>query len=318
MNSAISSVSLRNSDKVTNRRLLQVLLPLSVAKRLMGRRRFRTLRDAQCKGNLVSVPLTNASHIGGAAHNGNAALKRWLRTTLVGLTLAAAQPALALCPFHIGPSGAPSGTATTDGLLFLRFSQDFVGPDAVVGAALPGSVAPDVITFIRINRAALDVDGDRFITEFDMMVITRYLFGFRGDALVRDLPTRKDAQRVGGAAIQSFIDGGCLAPSADPRINVWNAMNAQLAQGTAGGIEAAKQYMTPTAIDNYGAALTLIAERLPALIDSYGPMMMVNNADRFADYLIAIPVPYSPVGEKLIHVVTFLKTDDGRWLIDTM
>lgn len=245
-------------------------------------------------------------------------LIRWASLATFGLMCTVAQPALALCPFHVGPSGAISGTATTDGLLFVRFSQGFVGPQAVVGAAPSGSVAPDVLAFIQKNGAALDVDGDLFVSSFDMMVITRYMLGFRGDSLVADLQARANSTRVGGAAIQAFIDGGCVPPSADARINVWNAMNAQLALGTPAGVEAAKRYMTGTAIENYGTALALIAPRLPTLIASYGPMVMINNADRFADYLLAVPVPESTTNEKSVHVVTFLKLADGRWLVDAM
>ena len=247
-----------------------------------------------------------------------AKLKRWACLTTFGLMSTFAQPVLALCPFHVGPSGAISGTATTDGLLFLRFSQGFVGPEAVVGAAPSGSAAPDVLAFIQKNGAALNVDGDQFITEFDMMVITRYLFGFRGEALVVDLPTSANATRVGGAAIQAFIDGGCVAVSADPRINVWNAMNAKLALGTPAGIEAAKQYMTPTAVENYGTALLLIASNLFPLIASYSPLVPMSAEGDYAHYLVGVPVPGSLNGEYQVHVITFLKMDDGSWRVDTM
>lgn len=244
-------------------------------------------------------------------------MSAWLRFACATLFCALAQHAVALCPFHAGPGGAISGTATTDGLLFLRFSQGFVGPEAVVGAAPSGSAAPDVLAFIQKNGAALDVDGDHFITEFDMMVITRYLFGFKGEALVVDLPTRANATRVGGAAIQAFIDGGCPT-SNDPLIQIWAAMTAQLAKGTHAGITAAMQYMTDTAKQNYSAALLAIQGDLPVLAYSFSELLPLTVGDGYAQYWVSVPVDGSTTEEYSVHLVTFLRAHDGTWLIDSM
>ena len=192
-----------------------------------------------------------------------------------------------------------------------------MGSEAVVGAAPSGSAAPDVLAFIQKNGAALDVDGDRFITEFDMMVITRYLFGFRGEALVADLPTRANATRVGGVAIQAFIDGGCPT-SNDPLIQIWAAMTAQFAKGTPAGIEAGKQYMTDTAQSNYGAALVALTTELPAMMASFSSLLPLLIEDRHAQYWVSVPVEGSQTGERSVHLITFLRTFDGKWLVDAM
>lgn len=246
-----------------------------------------------------------------------AAMKRGLCIATIGAVCALAQPALALCPFHVGPSGAPSGTATTDGLLFLRFSAGFSGPDAVVGAAPAGSAAPDVLAFIQKNGAALNVDGDQFISSFDMMVITRYLLGFRGDALVADLQPRANSTRIGGTAIQAFIDGGCPT-SPDPLIQIWTAMTAQLAKGTPEGIEAAKQYMTDTAQNNYVGALVALTTELPTMMSSFSSLIPLLIEDRHAQYWVSVPLEGSQTGERSVHLITFLRTFDGKWLIDAM
>lgn len=228
-----------------------------------------------------------------------------------------AMPSAALCAFNADGVGSPAGVGTSDGLLFMRFSVGLAGTSLSQGTAVQSTV-PDLLGHIQRNGPSLDMDGDQFVTDVDTTVIARYLFGFRGEALIAGLTIAADAPRRTGAAIQSFIDGGCLVLTPDPRINVWNAMNAQLAQGTSAGIEAAKQYMTPTAVENYGTALLLIAQSLPSLIASYSPLNAFTVGENYADYLVAVPVPGSLSGEREVHVITFLRMDDGTWRVDTM
>jgi len=238
---------------------------------------------------------------------------------VAGVVLGASGNSYAACQFNADKRGVSTGTATTDGLLLLRTLMGLSGPARSTNAVHPGGTDSDVADYLLATGLGLDVDGDKAISEVDIFVVTRYLFGFRGDALVAGLTVPIAATRKTGTDIQAFLDNGCVdGPNPNVGVLVWNAMNVELARGTAAGVTAARQYMTDTAIENYAAALTSIAADLPGLISTYSPLTPRVVERDYADYWLSVPVIGSSTGERLVHLVTFLRMPDGTWLVDAM
>ena len=225
----------------------------------------------------------------------------------------------AVCLFDADKHGAATGTATTDGLLLLRTLRGLSGPARSTNAVHPGATDGDVANYLQATGLGLDIDGDGVISEVDIFVVTRHLLGFRGDALIGGLTIPTLATRKTSAELQNFLDNGCVeGPNPNVGVLVWNAMNLELARGTAAGITAAQQYMTDTAVENYSAALNSIAADLPTLISSYSPLVPRVVERDYADYWLSVPVIGSSSGQRLVHLVTFLRMPDGTWRVDAM
>jgi hypothetical protein len=227
------------------------------------------------------------------------------------------------CPFNVDQSSAAnSRRATTDGLIFIRYALNLPSTTPPVGGATenPSLTSAQVTAHMSTNAAALDIDGDGRFTAFDAQIIARYLLGFRGGALLGTLEQPDFAKRYGVSALASYIDGGCNPANdpIDPRIAVWNAMNAQLALGTVAGIDGAKQYMTDTAVANYTDMLTAMVSTLPAVVASYSVIIPRQVGSDYAEYWVSRPLVGGTVGERLVHPITFVKTSDGSWRIDGM
>jgi hypothetical protein len=242
---------------------------------------------------------------------------------LIALTCAThlhAQTA-ANCPFNVDQSSAAnSRRATTDGLIFIRYALNLPSVNPPVTSATENATltSAQVATHMATNAAALDIDGDGKFTTFDAQIIARYLVGFRGTTLAGDLAAPEFAKRFGSAAFQQYIDSGCNSANdpSDPRIAVWNAMNAKLALGTTTGINDAKVYMTDTAVDNYTAALTSIVGDLPAIVASYSPIIPRIVSGDYAEYWVSRPLAGSATGEREIFTVVFLRMGDGGWRVE--
>ena len=104
-------------------------------------------------------------------------------------------------PLDIDSDG--SASALTDGLLALRILFDFTGPALTNGAvgAFCARCAPSTIEAYLAELEVLDVDGDATASPLtDGVLILRFLFGFRGDALtsgaVGEACTRCDATAI--------------------------------------------------------------------------------------------------------------------------
>ncbi len=101
----------------------------------------------------------------------------------------------------------PAYAATTDGLLVLRYLLGLNG-DALTANALGTGATRDaagVITYLDGARWMLDVDDDGLYgLDTDALLILRYLFGFRGEALVTGA-VGADAGRSTAAAIEAFL-----------------------------------------------------------------------------------------------------------------
>jgi hypothetical protein len=127
-------------------------------------------------------------------------------------------------------------------------------------------------------------------------------------------------KRFGAMALRNYIDGGCTGSNdaPDPRLAVWAAMKAQLALGTAAGINGAKQYMTDTAIANYAPAFVAVMGDLPAVVASYSPIIARQITADYAEYWVSRPVGASTIGARSVYIITFLRTQDGTWRVDAL
>lgn len=196
---------------------------------------------------------------------------RLLATLLVASGLSTVSSlAHAACPFNPDGAGTAAGTATTDGLRFIRYALGAtagsgLGANATEGTALPAAVASYIAD--ATNNAAIDIDGNGQFEPRDAMVIARYLMGFRGLALGVGLPDAQFANRFDGTAFQTYINAGCsnLSDKPDPRAVVWNAMNAALVAGNAA---TAKTYLTGLGVANHGAAIDSLLNQMPAIVAS--------------------------------------------------
>jgi hypothetical protein len=247
-------------------------------------------------------------------------LKRISRTLVTTSMLCIVMMSHAVCPFNPDGAGNTSGTATTDGLLFVRYALNMtsgamLGANATQGAATPATIAAYIAD--PVNKAALDIDGDGKFSINDATTIARYMFGIRGDVLAAGLTPVEFAKRYGGRALQSYIDNGCtgLNDLPDPRVQSWNAMNAALVSGN---ITTAKTYLTTDADLTLGASMMQLNTQFPGIVSSYSPLIPgVVRAD-YAEYWVSRPLAGSTTGERSLFVVIFLLSPDGTWRIDSM
>ena len=143
---------------------------------------------------------------------------KWLAG--VALTLAALTAAVPLsqahaqaanCPLAVVGVGSPRGSV--DGALLTRFALGIRGP-ALYNRLNAGLDLSDAEGNVGTTLARLDVDGDGAFTQVDATVLSRYLFGFSGNALTAGLAISSAATRKTGAEMQGFINGGCVAAAA--------------------------------------------------------------------------------------------------------
>ncbi len=226
----------------------------------------------------------------------------------------------AVCPFNADQQGIAGGTATSDGLLFIRYALGLtsgaaLGANATQGGALPAAIAGYIAN--PTNNAAIDIDGDGKFSNGDALVIARYLFGFRGDTLAAGVAPVEFAKRYGGRALQAYIDNGCtgLNDLPDPRVQTWNAMNSAL---VAGNVTNAKTYLTPNGATTVGGAMDALIAGMPAIVATYSELIPKNVSENYAEYLVVRPVPGSASGEKSLHFVIFIRMLDGSWKVDSM
>ncbi len=243
-----------------------------------------------------------------------------LRRVLVLVVLGAPVYANAVCPFNVDLSPSATSTrATTDGLLFLRYALGLPSSSPPVASASenPSLTPTQVATFIDSNKTALDVDGDGRFTVFDSQVIARYLVGFRGERLSTGLTTFDFGTRYGGAALQTYIDNGCIGQNdlPDPRATTWNSMNAAL---VAGNTALAKSYLTQNGLANLGPPIDSLASRMAQIVGSYSALGASLVEDDYAEYVVSRPIPGSTTGELQVFIVVFLRGPNGNWLIDAM
>jgi hypothetical protein len=224
------------------------------------------------------------------------------------------------CPFNLDQSSAGSvRRATTDGLLFIRYALNLPSTTPPVSRATENAslTSAQVAAHMSTNAIALDIDGDNVFSAFDAQVIARYLLGFRGANLAIDLPEREFAKRFTGEEYQQYIDNGCTAlVGSDPRIQVWNAMNAALVANNAA---LAKTFLTGNANENHGPVFDALIAEMPTIIASYSELVPRYAGGNYAEYWLSRPVAGSTTGDRYVHIVIFMRDPgNGLWKIDSM
>jgi hypothetical protein len=161
--------------------------------------------------------VTNASGIASCSLILNTAGDLVLSATFAGggqfLPSSASTSFLVIAPFRIDVDGNGSYDALTDGLLILRWLFGLTGPQLVNGAIGPGATRTTpaaVLAYLEAIRPRLDVDGNGQADALtDGLIIIRYLFGLRGNALIINA-VAPNATRTGVADITTFVQD--LAP----------------------------------------------------------------------------------------------------------
>jgi hypothetical protein len=128
------------------------------------------------------------------------------------------QNVCAVCPFAL--PGAAVAVAPRDGKYLTQFSRRDT-------AAALQKFEINTHAHIAANLSQIDMNADGKFDVIDSTIIIRSLLGFRDDALINGLGAT--GARVGSAAIQSFIDTGCIADTATQ--STWQ--NATFAESTA-------------------------------------------------------------------------------------
>ncbi len=156
--------------------------------------------------------------------------KRLFTACAVTAALASAH-AYAQCPFAV--SGASStATAVADGLLLVRAALG-ARDGALIARSGSTRSSDAIVSELAANEQRLDVNGSGAFDEADALIITRYLMGVRGDALVAG-GSGVGALRKTGADVQSFIDGGCVATALPQRKKLSEMKAEQMALNNGG------------------------------------------------------------------------------------
>lgn len=121
------------------------------------------------------------------------------------------------------------------------------------------------------------------------------------------------AYNAGGGRTQSALTRiTARADISDPRYFVWTNFNAAL---KAGNKAEAMKLLTPTAQENYSAAIDLVISQIGSYVQAVvSPLVSININNATADYLIARDIN----GSRVLYELRFVLTDDGKWKIDSM
>ena len=120
------------------------------------------------------------------------------------------------CPFNATTPSAPGArSAAAEGALLHRYSA-WQRDDALTRKIRPTADLTGSEAFIAKNLARLDVDGDGEFNRNDALIIGRFLAGFSGDALTKNVAIAAHAERKTGVAIAAYINSGCPAAAVDP------------------------------------------------------------------------------------------------------
>lgn len=115
-----------------------------------------------------------------------------------------------VAPTKIDIDGNGRVDALTDGLLIERWLSGLTGTaltSAAIGTGATRITPTDITAYLTALRPLLDVDGNgQFDAATDGLLIVRYLFGLRGDALIAGA-VAGGAPRNISAAIEAYIRG---------------------------------------------------------------------------------------------------------------
>jgi hypothetical protein len=259
-----------------------------------------------------------------AARRTNRSPLRGAASALVALALIASTASHALCPFAASTQGYVGASAAADGALLLRYAMGAnIGSDAALLAFVnragvsPGNpvamatAATAIRGFINLNKTALDIDGDSQFTVIDAHIIARYLVGFRGDALKTDIATTAGATRTNGEALQRFVDDGCTM---DASLAAWNGFNLALIAGDA---PRAKQFLTATALENFGAAIDTLLPQMASIVGSFSAPVATERTEEIVQYVLSRPNPGIGSNARALYAIILVRAPDGGWLIDS-
>ena len=138
------------------------------------------------------------------------AINNSTRTTGAGVLMASAALQPAVQPLGtLDVDGNGQYDALTDGLLVLRWLFGLNGTALTNGAVAPGAQRSDAVTqvlpYLNARRAALDVDNNSSTDALtDGLMILRYMFGLRGNALISGA-IGANALRNTAPAIEQYI-----------------------------------------------------------------------------------------------------------------
>ncbi len=118
------------------------------------------------------------------------------------------KPNLSSVPWDVDDDG--KAEALTDGLLFLRYSfglRSDVLVQGVVSESSSYTAAIEVEQAVaRVIKASGDIDGDGEVKPLtDGLLLLRYLFGLRGDALATGV-VGQGALRTGNVALETYLE----------------------------------------------------------------------------------------------------------------
>jgi hypothetical protein len=136
---------------------------------------------------------------------GLASIKRAIKCSLVAILSISCGFAVAQCPFNV--TGGAVADALRDGLALTRAAVSITPLSGSPSAMLPAHIR----SAIAANEVQLDITNNGYFDVVDSAVIARFLFGFRGDALLLGGAGSAgvDAKRTTGAAMQTYIDADC-------------------------------------------------------------------------------------------------------------
>jgi len=161
--------------------------------------------------------------IGGAAVTGMTVVSATTITATTPAGIASAQDVVITTPGGAGTGtglftyiarildidGTGSCDALSDGLLIIRSLSGLSGPALINGAIGPGASRPTaalISSYLTAIRPALDIDGNgQFDASTDGLLIIRYLFGLRGNALTAGAFDPLGT-RVTAPAIEAYLD----------------------------------------------------------------------------------------------------------------
>jgi hypothetical protein len=112
----------------------------------------------------------------------------------------------------------------------------------------------------------------------------------------------------------------CPQTAADPRLPVWEAMNAAL---IAGNIPTALTFLTESAKKRYERIFQALITQMPSIIGSYSPPLAFAVGADFAEYFVTRPdtvngAPVTDDTERSVFTIRFLRDLNGNWKIDSM
>ena len=98
-----------------------------------------------------------------------------------------------------------------------------------------------------------------------------------------------------------------------PALSVWDGMNGAL---KAGDISRALTYLTTGAQEKYKPVFEALIGDMPAIITSYSKPSRGLVTDDMAEYAIMRYVESE--GDTQVFFIYFVKTSDGKWLVESM